>query len=103
MVYSYAQMHHVYGGDTLTFTKELLEELPNEPGDYSLTIECEYHTAYSSDLYANMDNSPIQIQFCIETVYTSVLADYHPITFGGVKGKRGLRVKLFFILFVDIF
>jgi len=74
--YGYAQMYHVYAGETDTFTKELLQELPSETGDYSFTIECRYHTAYSSDIYDPMNNSPIQVTFSIVPTQAQALPDF---------------------------
>jgi hypothetical protein len=66
-------MYHINPGITDTSTNTF-GSLPDEVGDYSFTMECEYNDAECSDSYKPMNNTPIIIRFKI-------------VSFGSITGR----------------
>lgn len=64
------QMYHVPAGasDTVTHTlrnDSFLPMSPTNPGTYSVTVVCKYHTSLSTDSYSTMAGSPTTFTFTV--------------------------------------
>lgn len=72
-VHTFSMMYHINPGLTDTSTN-MIGSLPDEVGDYSFTMECEYNVSECSDSYEPMKNTPVIIRFKI-------------VSFGSITGR----------------
>ena len=63
----FGKMYHLYPNETDTSTNTL-GSLPDDVGEYSFTLECEYHDTECSESYQPMKNTPVIIRFNVVSI-----------------------------------
>ncbi|MGD9006050.1 MAG: carboxypeptidase-like regulatory domain-containing protein [Desulfobacterales bacterium] len=63
----FSKMYHLDPNETDTSTNTLLS-LPDDIGEYSFTLECEYHDTECTDSYQLMKNTPVIIRFNVVSI-----------------------------------